>query len=237
MTTSLHARARSHWTTALIAVSIASSYMVLVPIDAAASCVPNRAPGYALNLAGNQWFPGGTVGGAGANITEYVPYVYSPSGNVYAWSMILTSNAVDYAQLGWWQRPAGIGRFFFIQFTDQGLINTETFAPYGGSNNRYTVTWEGGTYRTITFWVNGGQFSSTVIHWTPGGGEFYGETNNVKDQMIAGAQTGFNFNNAKVWTGGAWQSIGGNVTNSNTNWYFAGKVTGYLQVYDKACAS
>ena len=223
-------------TQVLTSIVTVTALFALLPVSANASCNPNRGSLAHNYLAFSLWNIGsGNVGGAGANIQEYYPYVYA--GESVAWSMIDRGTA-NWAQVGW-DQFSGTTRYLFMQHTYGGQSYTLRMGALGGSINRYTVT-SNNANLTVSYYDNGSLITTDNVDWTADTAQFASEITNQANQVAGGRNSPEMFTNSKVYSNsaGAWVIMGGSA--GNTNGAISGSVdgqNGQEETWDQACAS
>lgn len=211
-------------------------------------CNPGRANNTGIWFNGMKHAAsGGSSGGVRAQIYNYSPYVDQSDYGETAWVMFYNASTVNYAQIGWGERPGSV-RNTFIQW---GYNNgsggyTNYFKPSYNINSTiwYKVTFDPST-NGYGFWSNGNeQIVSYNLGIHPDVGQIVNETHDQNSQMAGGVHNNEVFSSAEQYEpagSGSWNNFNGTVE-SNPSWAGALPDTGATNVntfngWDKACTN
>ena len=147
----------------LATVAVVGTLFVAQSVVAQAKCNPGRSNNGANGQVG--WYNqlGSTVGGVGANIYDYSPWVNYP--NVTAWTMV-SRGGTTWAQVGWEENPYNI-RYTFDQWTHDGTYSeNDFFGSAAGQTHRYTTLY-GNIPGDFSFLYDGGLLDYETAQWVP----------------------------------------------------------------------
>lgn len=165
------------------------------PVFAAGTCSTDRNShtGYESLLHGGY--------GSRAWIVSRIPSLCSggtPTGgdSISAWSMILDTNGINYAQSGYTQNGGQGSTYYFSEYSDSGCSGGACTRYFGattdGNNNQFWETYDQGDH-SIYMFIDGSIVQATPYDPTNSGGanywpgpwsqQYLGENYNVQDDM------------------------------------------------------